>query len=343
MTSAEDWAAWWRDYRRYILHHALLARYAGAEMFSRRRRAPAHRRAAGVGGADRGRAPDLPRAGDLRRQLGRRCRPGGVLGPARRGRRGRLLPAGRGGHRASTTRAWRRGPGGWSGTARGSGPAGRQAGDPDRGRVRRPPRHLERAPRGGRRDVGRRPGARLPGAARRARGPGRRPDQGWLRGVYVWKAFSGDVSARGRRAGFPLLGPSGGGGGRVVLRTAGGVGERPGRRRGGGPRRGAPVSPRAAERPPPGGSLSALMCSIGDEPGCARSDRVTGETLASTLRDGLDDRSRSPVGRRRRRRARRRGGAPAALRGRRARRPAQGPERLRHPGRPRERGRRWSA
>lgn len=34
MTSAEDWASWWRSYRRFILHHALLAEYAGAELFS---------------------------------------------------------------------------------------------------------------------------------------------------------------------------------------------------------------------------------------------------------------------------------------------------------------------
>ena len=34
MTSERDWAAWWRVYRRYVLHHAMLARYAGAELFS---------------------------------------------------------------------------------------------------------------------------------------------------------------------------------------------------------------------------------------------------------------------------------------------------------------------
>ena len=34
MTSEADWAAWWRGYRRYILHHALLARWAGADLFS---------------------------------------------------------------------------------------------------------------------------------------------------------------------------------------------------------------------------------------------------------------------------------------------------------------------
>jgi hypothetical protein len=33
MTSEADWRAWWHGYRRYVLHHALLARYAGAEVF----------------------------------------------------------------------------------------------------------------------------------------------------------------------------------------------------------------------------------------------------------------------------------------------------------------------
>jgi len=34
MTSEADWSAWWRGYRRYILHHAVLARWAGADLFS---------------------------------------------------------------------------------------------------------------------------------------------------------------------------------------------------------------------------------------------------------------------------------------------------------------------
>jgi hypothetical protein len=34
MASEADWATWWRTYRRYILHHALLARRAGADLFS---------------------------------------------------------------------------------------------------------------------------------------------------------------------------------------------------------------------------------------------------------------------------------------------------------------------
>jgi len=34
MGSEADWATWWTSYRRYILHHAVLARWAGAEMFS---------------------------------------------------------------------------------------------------------------------------------------------------------------------------------------------------------------------------------------------------------------------------------------------------------------------
>lgn len=33
MASEEDWARWWRSYRRYILHHALLAEWAGADYF----------------------------------------------------------------------------------------------------------------------------------------------------------------------------------------------------------------------------------------------------------------------------------------------------------------------
>jgi hypothetical protein len=34
MRSEADWAAWWRSYRRYVLHHALLAQWAGADLFS---------------------------------------------------------------------------------------------------------------------------------------------------------------------------------------------------------------------------------------------------------------------------------------------------------------------
>ena len=34
MKREEDWARWWRGYRRYILHHAFLARWAGADLFS---------------------------------------------------------------------------------------------------------------------------------------------------------------------------------------------------------------------------------------------------------------------------------------------------------------------
>lgn len=34
MTQEKDWAAWWRGYRRYVLHHALLAQWAGADLFS---------------------------------------------------------------------------------------------------------------------------------------------------------------------------------------------------------------------------------------------------------------------------------------------------------------------
>jgi hypothetical protein len=34
MKSEEDWARWWKSYRRYVLHHAFLARWAGADLFS---------------------------------------------------------------------------------------------------------------------------------------------------------------------------------------------------------------------------------------------------------------------------------------------------------------------
>jgi hypothetical protein len=34
MQSEEDWARWWKSYRRYVLHHAFLARWAGADLFS---------------------------------------------------------------------------------------------------------------------------------------------------------------------------------------------------------------------------------------------------------------------------------------------------------------------
>jgi hypothetical protein len=33
MKSEADWTAWWHSYRRYVLHHALLARWAGADLF----------------------------------------------------------------------------------------------------------------------------------------------------------------------------------------------------------------------------------------------------------------------------------------------------------------------
>jgi hypothetical protein len=33
MKSEANWAAWWKSYRRYVLHHALLARWAGADLF----------------------------------------------------------------------------------------------------------------------------------------------------------------------------------------------------------------------------------------------------------------------------------------------------------------------
>jgi hypothetical protein len=34
MRSEADWRAWWRVYRRYVLHHALLAGWTGSELFS---------------------------------------------------------------------------------------------------------------------------------------------------------------------------------------------------------------------------------------------------------------------------------------------------------------------
>ncbi|HYL06615.1 MAG TPA: hypothetical protein VE075_11275, partial [Thermoanaerobaculia bacterium] len=34
MPDEAAWQAWWRDYRRYVLHHAVLARWAGADLFS---------------------------------------------------------------------------------------------------------------------------------------------------------------------------------------------------------------------------------------------------------------------------------------------------------------------
>lgn len=34
MTSEADWRDWWRTYRRYVLHHAVLAAYARAELFA---------------------------------------------------------------------------------------------------------------------------------------------------------------------------------------------------------------------------------------------------------------------------------------------------------------------
>jgi len=34
MTSDADWELWWRAYRRYIVHHAILAAFSGAEVFA---------------------------------------------------------------------------------------------------------------------------------------------------------------------------------------------------------------------------------------------------------------------------------------------------------------------
>jgi hypothetical protein len=34
MGDESAWQAWWRDYRRYVLHHAVLARWSGADLFS---------------------------------------------------------------------------------------------------------------------------------------------------------------------------------------------------------------------------------------------------------------------------------------------------------------------
>jgi hypothetical protein len=34
MKTEADWARWWQGYRRYVLHHAFLARWAGADLFS---------------------------------------------------------------------------------------------------------------------------------------------------------------------------------------------------------------------------------------------------------------------------------------------------------------------
>ena len=34
MGTEADWAAWWASYRRYVLHHAFLARWAGADLFA---------------------------------------------------------------------------------------------------------------------------------------------------------------------------------------------------------------------------------------------------------------------------------------------------------------------
>ncbi|HSS49585.1 MAG TPA: hypothetical protein VLX28_11635 [Thermoanaerobaculia bacterium] len=34
MKTEDDWARWWQSYRRYVLHHAFLARWAGADLFS---------------------------------------------------------------------------------------------------------------------------------------------------------------------------------------------------------------------------------------------------------------------------------------------------------------------
>jgi hypothetical protein len=34
MRDEADWQAWWRDYRRYVLHHAVLAAWSGADLFS---------------------------------------------------------------------------------------------------------------------------------------------------------------------------------------------------------------------------------------------------------------------------------------------------------------------
>jgi len=203
MTSERDWAAWWRVYRRYVLHHAMLARYAGAELFSVgvelqrtverpewadliaavRRIDPGQVTYAANwgGGADRAVFWDrldavgvdayYPLAGetsgvdDAHLAAGAHRVVERLEGLARRAGRPVIL--------TEVGFAARRGT--WSAPHE----EGGEASDADQARAYRA----------------------LLGALA---GPAAADD--WLRGVYVWKAFSGDVSARGDRPDFRFMG-----------------------------------------------------------------------------------------------------------------------------------------
>ncbi len=216
MTSEKDWATWWRLYRRYILHHAMLARYAGADLFSvgvelertverpewagliadvrRIYHGPVTYAANWGGGADRAVFWDrldavgvdayYPLAGeatgvdDATLARGARQVVSRLEGLARRAGKPLIL--------TEVGFAARRGT--WSAPHE-------EGGEPSSEDQARAYRALLGA-------LPRPSAAADPVAARAGALSGR----AWLRGVYVWKAFSGDVSARGDRPDFRFMG-----------------------------------------------------------------------------------------------------------------------------------------
>jgi len=203
MTSAADWAAWWRDYRRYILHHAFLARYAGAEMFSV--------------GVELQRTVERPEWAELIADV-RRIYHGSVTycanwggGADRAVFWNHLDAVGVDAYYPLSGEAT-----GVSDTALAEG-ARRVVGHlADLARKTGKPVVLTEVGFAARRGTWSAPhekggevsSADQARAYRALLGALERPseDQGWLRGVYVWKAFSGDVSARGERADFRFMG-----------------------------------------------------------------------------------------------------------------------------------------
>ena len=212
MTDEADWDAWWASYRRFVLHHAFLAAWAHAELFS-----------VGVE-----LSATLGREAEWRRLIAdvRRLYPGLVTYSANWGddlERVKFwdaldlvgvdayyplaptLEATAGGPRPR-----RRGGGGPAGPrSQGGGPAAAA----DRGRLRRQARRLVRgAPRGWRLRRGR-PGRRLPGSSRRPR-PSPLAGRPLRLEGFQWAGGRPPARPAGR---FSLSGPAGGGGVAAIL------------------------------------------------------------------------------------------------------------------------------
>ena len=202
MKSEEDWRRWFRAYRRYVLHHAVLARWAGQRDALPGGRARQDHRAAGVAGDHRRHTPPVPRPAHLCQQLARRPRARAVLGSARLRRRGRLLPARRLAHglRAELARGARE-------VAARLAAAARRHKKPllltEVGFAARRGAWVSPHEEGG--DYSEEDQARAYAALFAALGQGRRREP-WLAGMFLWKAFSDARSDAGQRADFRFVG-----------------------------------------------------------------------------------------------------------------------------------------